>query len=147
MLIVPADAQAPAWLDAVVRRIPAVDSLVQMHGNSARMAAWVLASVLAYPLVHLCARSRLVAPPQAGTAPRSALPVVFGVLLILVSCVLLLGMDVTTLHGILFDTIRRVLDASPVVAAVAAGLYAMTLSFSIAALLEMGRLRVTGQWP
>lgn len=94
MALVPGGSGAPAWSIRAIDWLPSLRGLLAGSPGEGRIVAWVLASVLAYPLMHRAMRARVYRQPRG--------PYWKVLLAILVMDIVLLGplwLDLVSMRG------------------------------------------------
>jgi len=135
MSLVPSGAKAPTWAIHTLDWLPALRGLLSASQADGRIVAWVFASVLAYPLMHLCGRSRVYRQLR-GPYWKAML----GVLIIDVVLIGPLWVDLISMRGNRITSLVRdsLLSDGPamiVMAAILSAMYAFVLFLNIHVLL------------
>lgn len=64
ILVVPVNMPIPAHVISLLGAVPAIGGLLETSKSPAKIVAWLVRSLLAYPVMHLCCRSRVFRNPD-----------------------------------------------------------------------------------
>jgi|GEM_PF-4046199 len=137
ILLVHVDAVVPANVLDLLGTIPAIRGLLEASRSQARVVTWLVCSLLAYPLMHLCCRSRVLRNPDQPRWKLLSAVAVFNLVLggaLLVNVVELRGNRLVTVirSAMLSDGV-----ALAIVGSLISLVYAFVLFMNIHVLLTM----------